>query len=139
MKIKQPNTELYDRIGIYELSLQIVKADDWQEAATDHYFIQYLLPIDAAYGYYTNWELLSFIDHRKNKTYEEILDPSDEESRITAISKINERINDYNRFVDKHVDELGKENISRQKYFHITKKKYIYVSKNGLFVWLGHI
>ncbi len=121
MKINQPNTELYDRIGLHELALQIVKADGWHEAATEHYFIQYLLPIGAAYGYYTNWKLLSFFDRRKNKTYREKFEPSDEESRTTAISKINERISDYTRFVDEHVEELGKENISNQKYFHLSE------------------
>jgi len=121
MKINQPNTELYDRIGLYELALQMVDKESSNLDAAKPDLLQYLLPINSAYGYY-NTNSVFFFDRVYDKTYKEEWESGDEEGRIAAICTINEHLQVYNEFVYDSIIEVGPESELEYPYYPEERK-----------------
>ena len=81
--------------------------------------IKDLTPINGAYsGYFLN--KVQFEDPRDGKTYTDKWKRThidDDEDRLKVIRKMNKRIQDYNKFVKEHEEELGLDRIEEWKYY----------------------
>jgi len=112
---EKKKSEIYNEIGLYDIILSISDAYKFSNQLPERRLIRNLLPINNAYGFYFS-NTFKWTDTRTDKVFEEKFEFYDEEGRINAINSINERIKEYNQFVNEHIEKLGLE-IEKQEFY----------------------
>ena len=106
----------YKKYELFDLALQMVGAKQVSSQTPQRDLIRNLLPINIAFGYYHN-DTFKWKDPRNSKVYLEPFNIGDEEGRKVAIKKINDRISEYNNFLEELKKKEGIEKTFELKYF----------------------
>lgn len=108
--------EIIKKYELNDLALQMVGAKQMSSQSPERELLRNLLPINSAFGYYHN-DTFTWEDPRDGKVYSESFHNGDEDGRLGAIKKINERIGEYNIFLEKLQEKEGIEKTFELKYF----------------------
>ena len=106
----------YKEYDLFDLALQMVGAKQISSQSPERELIRNLLPINSAFGYYHN-DTFTCKDPRDGKVYSESFNNGDEEGRKGAIKRINERIREYNNFLEELKEKEGIKKTFELKYF----------------------
>ena len=111
--------ETYIKENFIDVIYCLVDAYKKNREVPDKDNIKDLRPINGAYSGYS-FNKVQFEDPRDGKKHTdewERTNIDEEEDRLRVIRKMNKLIQDYNKFVKKHEDELGLDRIEEWKYY----------------------